>query len=133
MDRRCDDAGAWPAGIVGVTGIAIADPLRIVVPCTGVVAAPSLGRAAPITVGSDGASEPATLAGLTSGSAAPATRPILPAALLALAAAALLGAVAAARRLRASPQPPPDPGDASSTPQAAPTLTLVPLPHDRAP
>ena len=133
IDRRCEQAGAWPAGIVGVTGIAIAEPLRIVASCAGVVAAPWLARPALPAGGSRAEAESATLAGLSEGSGSPADRPILPSALLALAAAGLMGAVAIARRLRTSSQPPTDPGDASSAPPAAPTLTLVPLPHERAP
>jgi hypothetical protein len=132
IDRRCEQAGAWPAGIAGVTGIAIAEPLRIVTSCAGVVAAPWLARPAS-PVGGSRAAGSATLAGLQSETGSPAGRPILPSALLALAAAGLLGAVAAARRLQTSSQPPTDPGDASSAPPAAPTLTLVPLPHERAP
>jgi hypothetical protein len=133
LDRRCEEAGAWPAGTVGVTGIALADPLRIVAPCSGIVAAPSLARTARTAGSSGGASERAALTGLSSGSGSPGDRPVLPSVLLATAAVALLGAVAAARRLRTSSQPPIDPGDASSASPVAPTLALVPLPHERAP
>jgi hypothetical protein len=133
LDRRCGGADGWPAGTVGVAGIAVADPPRIVVPCGGIVAAPELARAAAAAARTPGASASTVLAGLPVQGALPAGRPLLPAGLLALAGAGLLATVIAVRRLGEDAPEPPEPAEASAAPPQTASLTLVPLPHERAP
>ncbi len=133
LDRRCEGADGWPAGTVGVAGIAVADPPRIVVPCGGIVAAPELARAVAAAGRTQGASASTVLAGLPIRGAPPAGRPLLPAGLLALAGAGLLATVIAVRRLGGDAPEPTEPSEASQEPPQTPSLTLVPLPHERAP
>jgi hypothetical protein len=137
LDVRCATADEDPVGIVGVHGIAAADPSRIVVPCGGVRAAPSLGRAGAVPASADTPATAARLAGMGGAGEEQSSLPIVSAALLVLAALGLLGGGFVARR---SGRDDPDPGDsdATSTDEAAPehappALTLVPLPRDRAP
>lgn len=136
IELACDAGHEPPGGVVGITGVALPAPLRIVVPCGGIVPAPTLTRASParrVAAVPPGA----TLAGLPSDSTASEPTAPAAAALLGLAAAALLGAAAVARRRRPVD---PDPADAAASPgdppDAAPpppSLTLVPLPRERAP
>jgi len=126
------------AGLVGVTGVALANPARVIVPCGGIVAAPALAR----STGS--AAHPAGAPPAAADDAErtePAGSPLAAAALFGLAAAALLGGIAVARRDAGSApdgsdaageadDPLPDASDAEIT---APVLTLVPLPRERAP
>jgi hypothetical protein len=137
IDRRCDADATWPVGQVGVIGIALAAPARIVIPCHGVVPAPVVTRAAAAATGAVGGA--ATLAGMRPGLEPAPGRPLAPAALLALAAAVLLGGIVVARRLGIGGRPETDEpveagerADAVEPPTEAPTLTLVPLPHERA-
>jgi hypothetical protein len=57
----------------------------------------------------------------------------LPAGLLALAGAGLLATVIAVRRLGGDAPEPTEPSEASQESPPTPSLTLVPLPHERAP
>jgi len=45
IERRCDDERTWPDGTVAITGVALGEPVRLIVPCGGVAAAPILSRA----------------------------------------------------------------------------------------
>ena len=139
IERRCDEDITWPIGQVGVTGIAFGAPARIVTPCHGVVPAPMLTRAGaePAATGAVGGT--ATVAGTRRGPEPASQRPLPPVALLTLAAAVLFGGIVVARRLGIDGRPEPDepvdagePADAIEPPTDAPTLTLVPMPHERA-
>jgi hypothetical protein len=139
LELRCasTEVGAV-AGQVGVTGVALAEPARIVVPCGGIVAAPALARSA------GSAAHPAGAHSAAADDAerrVPAGSPLAAGVLLGLGAAVLLGGVAVARRdggsapdgsdaAGATDGPLPDASDAEAT---APVLTLVPLPRERAP
>jgi hypothetical protein len=46
LDLLCVDSIRLPDGVVSVTGIGIADPPRVIVPCDGIRAAPTLARSA---------------------------------------------------------------------------------------
>ena len=139
VDLRCDAGASVPAGVIGLVGIATADPVRIIVGCEGIRAAPALdrsGASAPPATSRAGGAALAGLAGDGSG-AGPQAPPVGPAALLAVAALALLGGAFVARRVGGD-EPEPDGDDDASADggdEAAspPTLTLVPLPRERAP
>ncbi|MDQ2674377.1 MAG: hypothetical protein M3Y40_06950 [Chloroflexota bacterium] len=141
LDIRCERGSDPSATVVGVIGIATADPARVVVPCDGVRAAPGLGRSNVDTaLGLSGPSS-ARLAALPGGSAKKNRAPIGPAALLGLAAVGLVGGALAARRMKHDDPEGTDPAasdvdEAADEPMEVPTppvLTLVPLPRDRAP
>jgi len=133
----CAASRPVPNGVVGVVGVALADPPRLLVPCGGIRPAPVLRREAAT------ASPPprgvATLAGLTGGGDGPVTTrpPVGPAALLGLAAMALVSGAVIARRIGSRGPDPDDEGtDTSADADAEPTppvLTLVPMPRERAP
>jgi hypothetical protein len=141
LERHCDEEAEPPAGTVQVTGIGLADPSRIVVPCGGVRAAPALVMAALARAEADAGAAPETPAatGLIPPERGAGTR-VAAAALLAIGAILISIAVAIGRRLE------PDPagdlgvpaaqesdaaasgaGDPESTPRA---LTLVALPRE---
>ena len=138
VEVRCADSTSSPSGMVGVVGVAISDPPRLIVPCGGVRPVPVLARGAAATSAESLPRGTATLAGLP-GRDRPATRmpPVGPAALLGLAAVALVGGAIIARRLGSRG---PDPDDAGTEASAEgevdpspPVLTLVPVPRERAP
>jgi hypothetical protein len=139
VDRRCDADATWPVGQVGVIGIAFAAPARIVIPCHGVVPVPVVTRAAAAAAATGAVGGATTLAGMRPGLEPGPGRQLAPVALLALAAAVLLGGIVVARRLGMGGGPEPDEpveagelADAVEPPTEAPTLALVPLPHERA-
>jgi hypothetical protein len=114
-----------------VTGVALANPSRLLVPCGGMRAAPSLALAMAVAhVPTEPPSQRAEAPRSTTGNVAPPSR-LAAAALLALALAILIVAVVARTRLRTL--------SAEATPQeaiehdAASRLTLVPLPRERGP
>lgn len=132
IDHRCAGEPIPGRGTASVTGILVQAPRRLVVPCGGIVPAPLLLRAvAP--------SQPVEAAAATRAVAEAATQPPpgqLPALLL-LAAATMLAAGAGAARWRSRAVTFADEGPlAAETPDEAtspPTLTLVPVPRERAP
>jgi uncharacterized protein YdeI (BOF family) len=139
VDVQCAAAevGAT-AGLVGVTGVGLAEPARVIVPCGGIVVAPALARSTGSAAHPVGA-PPA--AADDAARAEPAGLPVAAGVLVGLAAAALLAGIVVARR-QAGPAPDgsdsadetddplPEPSAADAT---APVLTLVPLPRERAP
>jgi hypothetical protein len=146
LEHRCDAGRPAAGGIVSVSGLAVPDPLRILVPCESIVRAPALGRA----LADATASTLGTL--VTHGPGAlslpgPDTTgaPAAVAVLLALGSGALLiGGFVARRLAEEDTDDEPDPAsqalgaageDRGSGPAAdpGPVLRLVPLPHERAP
>lgn len=136
IELACHRHVAMPAGTVGITGIAVAAPPRLIAGCGGIIAAPSLHRPAE-PAGPVARPRTPTLAGRSPRDGGAASVPVGPAALLGMAAAALLGGAVLARR-RALDEPDPDEpvgsgsGDAVDVP-TTPALTLVTLPRERAP
>lgn len=137
IDHRCDAEPMPRRGTVSATGILVGDPLRLIVPCGGVVPTPLLTRAT-----APRAAQPAldpTGALLVSGGESAAGP--FPSALLLMAATTLVGGALAGRRLTQRGGPDPDSGTAAAEsgeeaePEASspPTLTLVPMPRERAP
>lgn len=137
LEIRCAGAQAAPNGVVGVRGIGIADPSRIVVPCGGIQAAPSLARRGSLATSADAPAAKARLAGLESAGSGRPSAPTLPAGLLGLAALGLLGGSLVARRYGEDDPDSDEPGPGSvneaEPERSPPALTLVPLPRDRAP
>ena len=137
LEVRCSGRAAALVGSVGVHGIAVASPPRIVVPCAGVRPVPSLGRVGVVTPPAGPSGGAAALAGLGSSGSGEQSLPVAPAALLATAALGLLAAALVARRGSVTDPDPAVREDSSSDeaepPPALPALTLVPLPRDRAP
>ncbi len=135
LDVRCEGEPPARRGVVSVTGIALSDPSRIVVPCGGVRAAPLLALFRTLTsVVPDGpvgrtANEPA---GPSAG-----MEP-LAAAMLGVAASALAG-VALWRRLgpgATDPEPSAsdiDPAGSAEQESEPPRLTLVRVPREHGP
>ena len=139
VDLRCDADASVPTGVMGLVGIATAEPARIVVGCEGIRAGASLDRSTARASRAASSSGTAALAGLAGDGtgAGPIAPPVGPAALLGVAALALLGGAFVARRVGGD-EPEPD-GEDDATADGAdeegspPTLTLVPLPRERAP
>ena len=141
IEHRCDDERMPRRTTVSVTGVLLEDPLRLIVPCGGIVAAPLLTRATAPGAGPGTALPVPDPRGavLASESTSPSGR--VPAVLLLIAATTLAGGALAARRLTHGGGATPDSGapapDAVEEPESEasspPTLTLVPMPRERAP
>ena len=145
LEHACAAPLDAPAGMVGVTGLAVPD--RIVVPCGGVVRAPDVAR----TVrGAQGAGLGTLVTHEENGSTAadrtPAGPPSVVAVLLGMGAFGLLAGGIVARRLSSDDPEPDDASDragAEQTDDAAedplathgsgPSLRLIRLPRERAP
>jgi hypothetical protein len=132
IDRRCTAEPMPRPQMVSVTGILVGKPERLIVPCGGMKAAPTLHRSA-----TRAAIEPAALTDRVGSNGTDAQPEPLPSVLLLLAAGALAAGAAAARRL--SPDGMPGPASGEVGPEAddestsPPALTLVPMPRERAP
>lgn len=136
IERRCDDEHAWPDGSVAITGVALGEPVRLMVPCGGVAAAPILSRAmsAPVTARTPATRDP-RFEPLTH-SSDPGR--LLAAGLLGLGSLVIAVGAVVYRRFHGEgidPEPaagtpvshePPD-GDA----RRPPTVSLVRMPHER--
>ncbi|HUH17571.1 MAG TPA: OB-fold nucleic acid binding domain-containing protein, partial [Methylomirabilota bacterium] len=135
LDFRCEARSPRRSGVVGVTGIGLASPARIIVPCDGLRAAPALhlrGGASPLMPPRDGAIMAAVSETPTGSDMASRW---LAAALLGVSVIALVGAVVVRRWLDED-----DPGGAelgaagqegSSGDRSEPALSLVSLPRER--
>jgi len=131
IDDRCeDDDKRRRDGSVAITGVAIGEPLRLLVPCGGIRQAPSVVAGTTPTGLRDtpNASRP-TFGSTTVDVASDARRPIV-AGLLLLAAVVLVGVAAVGRR-----RPPDDEGtdgavDLADETETAPHLTLVRVPPE---
>ncbi len=135
VERRCDGQDAPLAGTVAVLGVAVGDPVRLVVPCGGIGAAPVVALGAGVAREAEDAANSEAV--LTADHApAPPARSAAAAALLALA-ALFLGGTAAWywRRAPADDDLTADPvaeEDADAAPVPA-RLTLVSVPHEHGP
>jgi len=132
VDRRCASSQPRPGtGLVGVTGIAIGTPMRLILPCGAIVAAPSArGRvpAAPIGL--------ALRAARPGNVAATDLRRAVAAGLLGLAALGLGGLAAIRFRGAGEHRAPPEaalPEAEIGEPVAGPRLALVRLRNERGP
>ena len=127
LELRCDRDEELPIGPVAVTGVALAGPSRIVVPCGGMRSTPALALSV-ATAGAEASGPidfPARASTTTDGRSLLA--PIL------LGAALLMLLVVAATRLR-EPAAAASPAAAQPTADAdAPRLALVPIPHEHGP
>lgn len=141
LDRRCPRDEPSPSGLVGVTGIALAEPARVVVPCGGIVPAPLLlgamggapGPAAPAAAGTT----------LAADEASPPDGRVPAVALLGLAALSVLaGGIGRWWLDRRPPDGSEDPlapaadeagAEASDEAPRPPALRLVPLPREQRP
>ena len=139
LDDRCEDGPDPAKGVVGVTGIATGDPVRLIVPCGGMRAAPAVSRSGAMPAAVDpmpGDALPATLAMGEPGAGDP--RRAVVAALLGVGALMLAGAALARRRLEPDPaelaarEPGVDAGQEVEVP-SPPHLTLVRVLHERRP
>jgi hypothetical protein len=118
-----------PSGAVSLTGVALDEPLRLLVPCGGVRTAPSLvGGAVPASP-DNGAGASASR---TSDDAAAGTDPrrALVAGLLVVAAAVLVGGAALGRRRGEEDVEPSDPSAENDEGEPGARLTLVPVRHE---
>lgn len=135
LERRCDGRDGPSTGTVAVLGVAVGDPIRLIVPCGGIGAAPVVALGAGIARDADAAADSEAV--LTAEHApAPLARSAAAAVLLALA-ALLLGSTAAWqwRRAPADEDVTADPV-AGEAPDALPVparLTLVSVPHEHGP
>ena len=130
IDQLCDDERI-PAngGTVSVSGIAVGDPLRLIVPCGGVRAAPSVAAGTRLT-DAPGRVDPAAGSASAALEAADLRRP-LAAAFLLIAAIPLVVA-ALVRRFRPEGEPAPE-EDGEPSEVSGARLTLVPVPHEGGP
>jgi hypothetical protein len=132
---RCEADEPVPTGVVRLTGIGLAAPARMLVPCGGLLPAPALART---TVRAAGA-EPVELPpGRVAAAGATGDLRWLAAGLLAAGALALATAGALARRLDPDPEPSssaaegrPPGDDEADAPVGPPALSLVSVPHER--
>jgi hypothetical protein len=139
LHERCeaadddDDDRRRPRGAVSVIGVALGDPVRLLVPCGGLRSAPTIsGDATLAAVGrSAGAPGPAPVS--TGGGAAIDPRRPLVAGLLLAAAAVLAGGAALGRRRGSRDEEPASPDDADDAAGPEPRLTLVRVPHEGGP
>jgi hypothetical protein len=132
LEQRCHDRSD-KRGVKSVTGVAVGDPVRLVVPCGGIRSAPGLDHAtaALALVAPAGEAPPTPTAASDAGPG-----PHQVAGVLMLVAALLLGGTALARRLRGDPAAPDaTTADAVAAPQPAepPRLTLVRVPREHGP
>lgn len=131
LEERCRHR-TRDRGVVRVTAIAIGNPVRLLVPCNGIVRAPSLDTAA----GVPAAVSARTPAPLPAAAEVDAGRHSLPGILLLLA-AGLLGSAAVARRTRFGGPAPDDPASDGAAehgpPMEQPRLTLVRVRREHGP
>ena len=131
-DHDDEDGRRRRRGAVSVTGVALGDPVRLLVPCGGLRSAPSIaGGAALVTDGKANAPGPAAVT-TVDGAANDPRRPIV-AGLLLAAAAVLMGGAALGRRRGPSDEEPAGPDDANGVSGSEPRLTLVRVPHEGGP
>lgn len=139
IEARCDEASDPATGIVGVTGIAAGDPVRLIAPCGGIRAAPAVSRSgATRSAAAPAPGEALTATQALSARADDDPRRTVVAGLFGVGALMLAAAVLARRRLE------PDPTDAAAEGMsveapheaeapAVPHLTLVRVPRERGP
>ncbi len=140
LHERCDDDDDDDGdddrdrrGTVSVTGVALGEPLRLLVPCGGLRSAPSIvGGAALLALGGDAGAPTPAVATSEAGRAADARRALV-AGLLLAAAAALVGGAALGRRRQHEDQQPASVGDADDPEAPGPRLTLVNVSHEGGP
>jgi hypothetical protein len=141
IEHRCDDERMPRRTTVSVTAMLLEDPLRLIVPCGGIVAAPLLTRATGPGAGPGAAQEVPDPRGAVLASESTSPSGPVPAALLLIAATTLVGGALAARRLTHGGSSTPDAGapatdmveEPESEASSPPSLTLVPMPRERAP
>jgi hypothetical protein len=125
-DERQDTERAGEA--VSVTGVALGDPLRLLVPCDGVRPAPTVAGGQ--TLGGQGTKAASTARTSTGIATDDDARRPLTAGLLMAAAAALVGGAAILRRREAGPEDPEEPSDAGDEGEPGGRLTLVQVPQE---
>ena len=138
LRERCEgsddddhDARHRPGGAVSVTGVALGDPVRLLVPCGGLRQAPSIAGDATLNAAGKTAGmapQPAPIAT----SVSDPRRPIVSGLLLA-AAAVLVGGAAYGRRRGSRDEEPAGPDDADDATGPEARLTLVRVPHEGGP
>ena len=131
-DRCEDDDQRARDGTVAVTGVAVGNPLRLLVPCGGMRTAPNVGAGARGAALDGGLGASSSEIETAAGAAADVRRPIA-AALLLTAAVALVSGAAVGRRRPPDSVPPDDatePADMTETPTP---LTLVRVPRESGP
>jgi hypothetical protein len=132
-DRCQDDDDRERGGTVAVTGVAIGEPLRLLVPCGGIRRAPSVAAGAMRTAVRDAPNASGPRLDSTADHVTSNVRRSIVAGLLLLAAVVIVGGAAAGRR-----RSPADEGtvgaaeDADRT-EAAPHLTLLRVPPESGP
>lgn len=139
VEFRCDDERAQASGVLSLTGIALGEPRRLVVPCAGILPAPVLARHAPAGGDAERGQRPPATAAAASPTDAESLRPIVGGLLLAAALAlAGGGAVVRWRRRPDGDDPvtaaePTQDAEAPDAEPAVPRLTLVSVPREHGP
>ena len=132
-DDHDDDDRHGPRGAVSVIGVALGDPVRLLVPCGGLRSAPSIAGDATLAAVGRGASAPLLAPHATGGGAAVDPRRPIVAGLLLAAAAVLVGGAALGRRRGSRAEEPASPDDADAAAGPETHLTLVRVPHEGGP
>jgi hypothetical protein len=133
VDDDDDDERHRPRGAVSVIGVALGDPVRLLVPCGGLRSVPNIaGDATLAAVGRD-AGAPGSAPISTGESAANDPRRPIVSGLLLAAAAVLVGGAALGRRRGSRDEEPASPADTDDTTGTEPHLTLVRVPHEGGP
>jgi uncharacterized protein YdeI (BOF family) len=135
VERRCDGDDGPTNGTVALLGVAAGDPVRIIVPCGGITAAPAVALSAAPDHGGPASSDGAVLSAVQRAPDATG-RPALAAVLLALG-ALLLGGASAWYWRRGDGEPADEAGaandEAADRPPVAARLTLVSVPREHGP
>ncbi len=132
-DDNDDDDRHGPRGAVSVTGVALGDPVRLLVPCGGLRSAPSIAGDATLAAVGRAAGAPGPAPDSTGGSARIDPRRPIVAGLLLAAAATLAGGAALGRRRGSRDDETASPDDADDLGGPEPHLTLVRVSHEGGP
>ena len=131
-DDDDDDATGLVARSPSI-GVALGDPVRLLVPCGGLRSAPSIAGDATLDAVGKGAGAPGPAPISTGDSAANDPRRPIVSGLLLAAAAVLVGGAALGRRRGSRDEEPASPDDADDAAGPEPRLTLVRVPHEGGP
>jgi hypothetical protein len=132
-DRCADDDHRAREGMVAVTGVAIGEPLRLLVPCGGIRKAPTVAGGA-TGAGPEGSTDPSGPGfGMAAQPAMPDVRRPIVAALLLTAGIVLVGGAALRRRRSPDDDAPVSGADSTDATEPGSHLTLLRVPDESGP
>ena len=129
-DRCQDDDDRARHGAVAVTGVAIGEPVALLVPCGGMRSAPNVAAGSTTAAFGYRSDVPGRELATAALPVAADVRRMIVAGLLVAAAIALVGGAVLGRRGSPDPDAPIGEGESTDPTEVAPTLTLVPVPRE---